>query len=557
MRLFPTALLTLMLLSSACTPGFGRPRPGLALEVDAVFEDIDSADSPGGTVAVIQNGEMLYTNGYGSAQLEYRIPNTPKTIFHVASVSKQFTAMAVTLLAADGALSLDDPVQKHLEYVPDLGRPITVRQLIHHTSGIRDQWDLLAIAGWRLDDVITTDHVIRLMSRQQELNFEPNSEYSYSNMGYTLLAEIARAVSGIPFPELTEQRIFAPLGMTRTHFHDDHQHAVEDRAYSYSPLDGGSFQKRVLSYANAGATSLFTTAEDLALWLDNFRHASVGGPEVTAMMTTPGTLTGGETIDYAHGLAIGEYRGRPTIGHSGGDAGFRSHVVWFPDDHTGVVVLMNHGNGNPGRRALQVADVVLDDVLEAETNELTTAERTPGDLDKVPGLFLTTFGAIVSIEESGDQLLLHFPQGLPQPLTPTGARSFRAGDEGVFLKFEADWASVTFTGTDGTAVGTAKRLDDFAPSPDELVDLEGTYYSPEVEALYRIEAAGENLTAHHVRHGTINLMPLFPDVFASDQWFFSNVRFERNPGGTVAGLRVSGERVRNLRFVKLASPLPK
>ncbi len=337
MKRFLAALGTLSIVSSACAPGDNPARRGLASGIDAIFEDLNSPDSPGGTVAVIRDGELLYSKGYGSAQLEYGIPNTPNTIFHVASVSKQFTAMAITLLAADDALSLDDQVQTHLNYVPELGRPVTLRQLIYHTSGIRDAWGLLGIAGWRLDDVITTDHVIGLMARQQELNFEPNSEYLYSNMGYTLLGEIVRAVSGMSLQEFTEKRIFTLLGMTRTHFHDDHRHAVEGRAYSYAPANGGGFQKSVLSYANAGATSLFTTAEDLARWLDNFRHEKVGGPEVLAMMKTRGTLNNGERVGYAHGLFIGDHRGLTTIGHGGGDAGFVSHVVWFSDTNTGVV----------------------------------------------------------------------------------------------------------------------------------------------------------------------------------------------------------------------------
>ena len=477
-----TTVAALALLSSACAPPMSAPGDGLGALIDRIFSDVATGASPGGTVAVIRDGALLYSAGYGLAQLEHHIPNTPDTIFHVASVSKQFTAMAVTLLAADGVLSLDDRVQTHLDYVPDLGRPVALRQLMHHTSGVRDQWELLALAGWRLDDVITTDHVTGLMARQQELNFEPNSEYLYSNMGYTLLAETVRTASGMSFPEFTEARIFAPLGMTRTHFHDDHEHAVEGRAYSYTPADGAGFEKSVLSYANAGATSLFTTAEDLARWLDNFRHEMVGGPDVMALMRTRGALNGGETIDYARGLAIGEYRGLTTIGHSGGDAGFRSQVVWFPEADTGVVVLMNHAGGNPGRRALRVADAVLEELLKAAEDE---------------------------IEEP-----------------------------------------------DGAVIGSGTRADAFAPSQDELGELAGTYYSPEVEALYRLEVAGDELTARHVRHGVIALTPVVRDEFASDEWFLSTLRFERNAEANVVGFRASGGRVRNLRFVRLTTPLP-
>ncbi len=269
-------------------------------------------------------------------------------------------------------------MQAHLDFVPEFEHPVTVRQMIHHTSGIRDQWQLLGISGWRLDDVITTEQILGLMSRQRELNFVPGSEYLYSNMGYTLLAETAAAVSGMSFPEFTAERIFRPLGMERTHFHDDHEHMVPDRAYSYRPTptdesgddeDSGAegsaaevrpeYTKAVLSYANAGATSLFTTADDLARWLDNFRHETVGGPGVMEMMKTRGVLNSGDTIPYAHGLSIGDHRGLRTIGHGGADAGFRTQATWYPEANVGVVVLTNVANGNPGGRARQVAEVVL------------------------------------------------------------------------------------------------------------------------------------------------------------------------------------------------------
>ena len=254
-------------------------------------------------------------------------PSPPRTVFHVASVSKQFTAMAVTMLAAEGALSLDDPVQAHLEFVPRFEHPVTVRQMIHHTSGIRDQWQLLGISGWRLDDVITTEQILGLMSRQRELNF-------CARLGVPLLQHglhPPRADGGCGrrhvLPGVTAARIFGPLGMDRTHFHDDHEHMVPDRAYSYRPVpaddeSGEGFTKAVLSYANAGATSLFTTADDLARWLDNFRHETVGGPDVMEMMLTRGVLNSGDTIPYAHGLSMGEHRGLRTIGHGGADAGF-------------------------------------------------------------------------------------------------------------------------------------------------------------------------------------------------------------------------------------------
>ena len=528
----PAALALAAVLAAGCTPD--RPlAPTLSRGIDAVFADLDRPGSPGAQVAVIRDGEIIFSRGYGEAQIEHGVPVTPQTVFHVASVSKQFTAMAVTMLAARGALSLDDAVRTHLPYVPLFQHRVTVRQMIHHTSGIRDQWQLLALSGWRLDDVITTEQILGLMERQRELNFEPGSEYLYSNMGYTLLAEVAAAASGMSFVDFTATEIFDPLGMTRTHFHDDHQHVVEDRAYSYaSPppaategqaeapdgAPGGAnerprYVKAVLSYANAGATSLFTTAEDLARWLDNFRHHAVGGAGVTAAMQTRGVLTSGDTIPYAHGVIIGEHRGLRTVGHSGGDAGFRTQATWYPGAATGIVVLSNLASGNPGGRARQVAEVVL-------------ADRFPEEP-----------------EEAGEG------GAPPSPAAPDAAQD---------------------------------------PGPADPADYEGAYYSPELDAIYHLRAQDGRPVLHHVRHGEIVLRPrpapapgddpdaaaaastddppgatpassgpaFLPDEFLTDAWWMRQVRFERGANGTVTGMRVGGGRVRNLLFARVAGPLP-
>lgn len=238
--------------------GASDPVSGQSTMVDATLDEIfaDFSDStPGCSVGVIRGGEVVAARGYGQSQLEYALPiDAESTIFHVASVSKQFTAFAVTLLSHERpeVLQLDDPVAKHLPWLPDLGATVTVRQMMHHTSGIRDQWELLVLGGWRMDDVLTTEMILDLMARQRELNFAPNSEYMYCNMGYLLLAQVVEAVSGVSFGAFCEQRIFAPLGMAHTHVHDDHELIVPGRAYSYNSAgEPGKFKKAVLSYANA------------------------------------------------------------------------------------------------------------------------------------------------------------------------------------------------------------------------------------------------------------------------------------------------------------------
>lgn len=260
-------------------------------KVDQLFVPWDRKDSPGAAMAVVRNGEIIYKKGYGAANLEYEIPNTPSSIFHMASVSKQFTAFAVAFLAQQGRLSLDDDIRKYISEVPDFGKKISIKHLIHHTSGLRDQWNLLAMAGWRLDDVITKEHILKLVKHQKEVNFNPGDEYLYCNTGYTLLAEIVARVTGKSFPEWTQENIFEPLGMAKTLFYEDHEKIVKNRAYSYSSASNYTFKKRVLSYANVGATSLFTSAEDLSKWAANFDNPVVGNRELIRQMEEQGVLT--------------------------------------------------------------------------------------------------------------------------------------------------------------------------------------------------------------------------------------------------------------------------
>src|SRR5687768_11256733 len=215
------AMLALMVLASIA--GVREARADARTDqVDALFAQMDGSRTPGCAVAVFQDGEIRYQRGHGMANLDHGIALQPSSVFHVASVSKQFTAAAVTLLAQEGRLSLDDPVRKYLPEVPDFGSPLTIRQLVHHTSGLRDQWQLLELSGWRYShDLITDADVMSLVRRQKTLDFAPGSKYSYSNTGYTLLAQIVGRVSGRSFREFTTERLFAPLGMSSTHFRDD------------------------------------------------------------------------------------------------------------------------------------------------------------------------------------------------------------------------------------------------------------------------------------------------------------------------------------------------
>ena len=330
----------------ACFPLFAQqpePPPSLEARVDGVFSRWDTTNSPGCAVSAVKDGEVVYAQGYGMANLDHDVPIRTDTVFHVASVSKEFTAASIALLVLEGQLSLDDPVQQHLPWVADFGHTITIRNLVHHTSGMRDQWSLLGMSGWRYaQDRITNDDVTYLIKQQRDLNFTPGERFLYSNTGYTLMALIVEQVSGQSLRAFTTERIFKPLGMARTHFRDDFSEIVKDQAFGYRWDNAkNAFHTSVTNFDTVGATSLLTTVGDMARWDGNFIDPVVGGHSFLDLMHQRGTLNSGEEQDYAFGLEHGTYRGLRTVGHSGGDAGYRAHFVRFPDQGYSFVTLCN------------------------------------------------------------------------------------------------------------------------------------------------------------------------------------------------------------------------
>jgi CubicO group peptidase (beta-lactamase class C family) len=479
----------------------------------------------------------------------------------VASVSKQFTAFAVTLLADQGKLSLDDDIREYLPELHDFGTTITIRHLIHHTSGLRDQWTLLAMAGWRLDDVITLEHIMKLVRKQRELNFEPGAEHLYSNTGYTLLAEIVARVSGRSFREWTTKNIFEPLGMRQTHFHDDHELIVPHRAYSYGNAPGG-FRKSVLSYANVGATSLFTTVEDLARWMRNLDDGKLGSEKVREQMHEHGVLNDGEELSYAFGLVHGEHNGLPTVSHGGADAGFRSFVTRYPEQGLGVVVLSNLGDFNTGSIATRIAEIYLADRFETAeghdespvepeiASDTAEAEIDPALYDDYAGEYQIAAGFVISITREEDRLMGQAPGQPRMQLTPKSETRFAVEDLRADVTFERDESGqvnrlVLHQGDEETS---AKRLEPFAA---EQLDLyAGAYTSNELETTYTLVPDEGRLLARHMRHPDIELKPTAKDEFTGNQWFFGTLTFERDETNHITGFRLSSGRVRNLLFTR-------
>lgn len=357
--------------------------PGTAGQIDRLFSQYGHS-TPGVAVAVIKDGRVVCQKGYGLANLEHDVPITPRTVFNAASVSKQFTAFAIYLLEKQGRLSLEDDVRKHLAEMPDFGGTIRIRHLLAHTSGLKDPWALLALAGWRMDDVITTPQVLRVLRRQKELNFEPGSRYLYGNSGYTLLAEIVRRLSGQTFAEYTRKNIFEPLGMNDTQFCEDHEAVIRGRADSYE-MHQGSRKKVGLANSVVGASNLWTTVEDMARWALNFESPRVGAPDLLQRFNAPSLLDNGErAVYYAEGDDIGyhakgqvvrRYRGANVLSHGGHTAGFRSTFWRFPEQRFALVLLSNDEHFAQQQKAEGIADLCLQGSLQPKPDTVAPSPR--------------------------------------------------------------------------------------------------------------------------------------------------------------------------------------
>jgi CubicO group peptidase (beta-lactamase class C family) len=310
------------------------------------------------------------------ANLDYDIPNSPKLVYYVGSDSKQFTAASIALLALDGKISLDDDIRKYILEMPDYGTPITINHLIHHTSGIRDIYTLMSLGGLRLEDVFSDSEEIALIARQKELNFKPGDDYLYSNSGYFLLAEIVKRVTGQSLREFADERIFQPLGMTHTHFHDDPGHVMKGRAMSYESDGKGGFRISYLqNFDKIGAGGLYTTVEDLQKWDENFYTHRVGGDALQRMIHTRGVLNKGDTIVYAFGNNVTTYRGLRVDEHGGSLMGYKAEILRFPDKHFSVLATCNLGSINPQSLAEQVAEVYLGSKMTAKPERQMAGRR--------------------------------------------------------------------------------------------------------------------------------------------------------------------------------------
>jgi CubicO group peptidase (beta-lactamase class C family) len=339
---------------------FAGAQERMTKAVDEVFADLAKPGSPGCALAVAREGKILYEKGYGLANIEENVTITPQTVFDIGSTSKQFTAASILLLEKQGKLSVQDDIRKYVPEVPDYGHKITILHLLNHTSGLRDYLTLFELAGVNTDNVTTDDDALAIIARQKALNFEPGSEWLYSNSGFFLLSVIVKRAGGKTLREYATENIFDPLQMKQTVFRNEHTQLVPNRALAYDPKDANTRYTLDVSYfEQTGDGAVHTSVEDLLKWDENFYSGKVGDQDFLKKIQEPGKLNNGKALDYAKGLFVGKYRGLRFVDHGGSWGGYRAQLLRFPDQHFSVACLCNLATANPEKRTHEVADLFL------------------------------------------------------------------------------------------------------------------------------------------------------------------------------------------------------
>lgn len=509
--------------------------------IDSVFSIWQGTDCPGGQVLVKHKGEVIYNKNFGAANIEHGVAVSGDTVFHVASVSKQFTVMCAMILAEKGLLDINADVR---DYVPDLicfDEPVTVRNLMNNISGIRDQWELLMLSGVRIDDTITMRDLKTMIGMQTALNFEPCEKYMYSNSNFTLLSEIIERISGKSFVDFASEKIFQPLDMNKTLVKDDCTKIVKNLAYSYDDNGEGAFSYHGLNYSVSGATSLHTTASDLMIFLENYAEPKACTKQTVDFMRETPTLTSGEKSSYGAGLMVGNYNGHDYFEHSGADAAYRANVITFPTDELNIVILSNTQSISPPAASRKIAEIVLG-ISQSKV-------ESPADCSNAKaGIYYALEPDILRFDvcERGSDFYFGSEKNSPQ-LHLQSDGGYSVGYLSNKFYFGASPSFVTQTTS--TKLNFAEEV---AQDTQALLAFEGTYESDELATRYYIMEQDGFLDICHPRNGKSRLIKIGRDKYLVRIGEMDCVaHFLRGAGSRVLGMSLDCGRVKHLGFTRV------
>lgn len=550
------SLIIIFCLSSILS--FGQIKESQA--IDSIFLEWNKPNTPGCALGVIKDGKLIYARGYGLANMEYDIPNSASSVFRIGSTSKQFTAACIVLLAEQGKISLDNTLKDHFPDFPEYAKSITIRNLLNHTSGIRDYLTVAYLKGIGDDDYYKDSDIMKWLVNQNDLNFKPGDEFLYSNSGYWLLGQIVNKVAGMNMADFAEKEIFKPLDMLNTHFHNDHTQIVKNRASGYVPSDKDSYKISMTTLDMIGDGGIFTTINDVKRWDDAYYNSSVLNKEFWNMMTQQGVLNNGEVIDYASGLMISEHKGLKTIRHGGAFVGFRAELLRFPEQRLSIAIFANRGDANPSAMADQVADIMLNEsFIDAKTEV-----QDRNDIIKKPFIKLSTNeienfsrnywnetdSYARKIYVKNDTLRYYRNENNESDLIPIGKDEFKMINVSadVLVKFDKKEKYSMSVIVNGGKPIDFKEYEPKVYINEELAGFEGRYYSKELDAIYTLKLEDNLLMLYINDNKKSPLKSIMTNLFSNDD--YGTFQFINDEEGKLSGFRLAAGRVKNLKFEK-------
>ncbi len=541
----------------------GQELPGpreLSEWIDRAMEPY-SGDAPGGVMAVVRDGEFVVARAYGMANLMHGIPWDTGTVSNIGSVTKQFTAMGMLLLQEDGALSLDDPIRKHIEGIPDFGAPVTIRHLLNHTSGYREIYNLLPMRGFSGEETFARERAIRIVQRQPELQAAPNSEWNYNNTGFILLSLAAEELSGESFSDFMRARVFEPLGMSRTRVKMVQGEVIPGSAQGYLQLSEGVYRETRDLPASAGAGGIYTTIGDLKRWLDNYRTGSLGGPAAIAEMATPAVLENGEESGYGLGLGVGKLGDYAIYAHTGGDVAHRAYLGYAPELDGGVIVMSNNAGFDLGigSRLMRFAFLGEDLSADEDASQASSegASMSESRLEAISGDWvIDVAGAMLDLAvRVADGEVRVQATGQPESVAEvTSDSTIAVAQAGAVFSFrfpeEEGEQSISGTLSQGGGSFPMTRAGGEAPGERALLAYAGRYYSPELETFLTVTMEDGALSLRHIEMEPMSLRHRSGNEFSASVIFFSRIVFDQASNGEVAGFWASNGRTKDVWFRK-------
>lgn len=543
-----------------------------AARLDQMMAVYDGDGRPGAVIGVVDSGELALVRTYGMANLSHGVPWARETISNIGSVTKQFTAMGVLTLQAQGKMSLDDDIRTHIPELRDFGTPITIKNLLNHTGGYREIYNLLPIGGHQGEDAFFRERAIAIVQRQPELQAPPNTEWNYNNTGYILVSLAIERASGQSFADYMRENVFEPLGMVDTRVKMVQGEIIPGSAQGYTAEAAGGYRTTRDLAASAGAGGVYTTVDDLTRWMLNYRDATVGGPEAIEAIATTAVLESGDSTGYGLGLGLGEQRGRTLYTHTGGDVSHRAYLSYYPEMESGVVLMSNNAAFDLSMGA-EIGEMFFaeyfdeaegEDDAEADADEDADGEDAGEDAGMSDARKLAIAGdwiletqgislpMTVAVED-GD-IFVHVQGQGRTAARPASNSTLEIASVGAEFTFDFDDDGTTSSGTlvQSGIVISMRRTDRTALAEEALRAFVGRYYSEELETFYDVAVEDGGLVLHHIEMSEpLAMQHTDGDEFSTEVIFLNTIAFERSRGGAVTGFTVSNGRTKGVRFGKM------